>query len=158
MKTAHTFMKKAIVLVTAPVLLALTVGVAQAEVCYKLSPFVDILRLSIHSDVGASGDTHQAVFGNWIAHGSYAMPVTGARELDKNSTTVRRLGIHATNNTTSFASNKACMLDGIPGGTWRLSCNNPGPVFANSGTLTPITCPATPVSSPEGPGGRPAGG
>ena len=136
-------MKKASVLMAALGLVALTVAGAQAETYYKLQPFPDILRLQIITvDADGSTVTHQAVAGNWIASGFYTLPVTGAREFNLGTTSVRRLGIHGTNNGASFGGNPNCVLDGISGGAWFLNCvGGTGATFRNSGSpLQSISC------------------
>jgi hypothetical protein len=153
-------MKKATVVLISALLVGLSVGAARAEVCYKLNPFPDVLRLSELNDLGATGDSHILVYGNWIAHGAYTLPVVGALELNNGSTSTRRLGIHGTNNTASFGSNPSCVLDGFPGGAWFLNCEGAGsdPAFTNSGSpLTSISCAGLQPSSPTS-AGPPAGG
>jgi hypothetical protein len=142
-------MKKIAVIMATMGLVALTAAGARAEVCYRLFPFSDVLRLNIEIDDGATGSSHHTVAGNWIT-GSYTLPVVGARELNRGSLSTRRLGIHGTNNTAAFGSNPNCILDGIPGAAWFLNCvGGPGARFTNSGTsLQPVSCSALPVSSP----------
>jgi hypothetical protein len=135
-------MKKTTIAMAVSALFALTVGVAQAEVCYKLNPFVDILRLNtVTNDSSTVGAVHKLTHGNWIS-GAYTLPVVGAIEFKDGSTTVRRLGIHGTNNTTAFGNNPICALDGIPGQPWFLVCTaGPGVRFTNNGSaLTSIPC------------------
>ncbi len=135
-------MKKMMVFMVALLTSAMMITVARAEVCYQLTPFPDILRLTIQTDQGTTGDTHHNVFGNWISS-SYSLPVVGARELNHGSTSVRRLGIHGTNNGPSFGGNPICSLDGIaPGGAWSLTCvGGAGARFTNSGSaLTQVSC------------------
>jgi hypothetical protein len=121
----------------------LVLSTAQAEECFKLNPFVDVLRLSHTTSVETStGDSHALVTGNWIAHGFYTLPVVGSLELDAGSTTVTRLGIHGTQKSNFFGGHSTCVLDGTPGGSWFLSCNGKvDGIFNNSGTtLSPISC------------------
>ena len=130
-------------------LFGLTISNAQAEVCYRLNPFVDVLRLSQTTFVEPStGGSHALVAGNWIAHGFYTLPVVGSLELDAGSTTVTRLGIHGTQKTSFFGGHSSCVLDGTPGGTWFLSCNGRvDGIFNNSGSaLSPISCVGLPAS------------
>ncbi len=146
-------MRKAAVLAAALGLVVLTAAVAQAEICYRLNPFSDVLRLSIHIDDGAVGSAHQNVFGNWQSS-AYSLPSSGARELNRGSTAVRRLGILSTNNTGFFGGNPICSLDGIPGSAWRLTCvGGLGARFINNGTpLAPIGCGGlAPSSANDGP-------
>ena len=114
---------------------------APAEVCYQLKPFSDVLRLSVQIDAGTTNAQHDLVYGNWVT-GVYTLPIVGALELNVGSTTVRRLGVHGTNDTSLFGANPACVVDGIPGGAWSLSCFGGGNGrFKNSGTdLAPTTC------------------
>ena len=127
-------------------------SIAQAETCYQLKPFVDVLRLDVQITEGGTNSTHEAAYGNWITS-SYTLPVVGARELNVGSSSVRRLGIHGTNDSSSFGSNPACVLDGIPGGKWSLSCFGGGSGrFSNSGTdLAPISCSSLPPNVEAGP-------
>jgi hypothetical protein len=137
-------MKKVTVLMAAA-FVTLMGTLAHAETCYKLQPFVDVLRLNVQITEGGPNSMHEAVYGDWVT-GSYTLPVVGARELNVNSTSQRRLGIHGTNDTASFGSNPACVLDGIPNGAWTLSCFGGGSGrFSNHGTsLTPISCSSLP--------------
>jgi hypothetical protein len=134
-------MKNVATLTGALALVILNVAVAQAETCYRLTPFADILRLNIETIGGAVGSQHENVSGNWIS-GSYTLPVSGARELNRGSSSVRRLGIVGTQITAAFGANRICSLDGIPGAAWVLTCvGGPGPRFVNAGTaLTAISC------------------
>lgn len=125
-------------------------GVAQAEACYQLSPFTDVIRVSMHQDIGSIGDNHIDVFGNWIAKGNYTLPSSGAMELDAGSRTVKRIGIVGTNITSGFNGNLICALDGIPKGAWQLQCSGgTAGNFQNSGNpLTPVNCNTVSISSP----------
>jgi hypothetical protein len=126
--------------------------IAQAETCYQLRPFSDILRLNVEITEGTTNANHEVAYGNWVT-GSYTLPVVGARELNVGSSTVRRLGIHGTNDTAFFGNNPACVLDGIPGGAWSLTCfGGAGSRFTNSGSaLAPLACSSLPpfVAGPE---------
>jgi hypothetical protein len=146
-------MKKAIVVLAALVLFAWTATMVQAETCYRLEPFIDVLRLNVQILEGPIGGEHQLAYGNWIASGFYTLPVVGARELDKNSTSTRRLGIHGTNDTEFFGANPICILDGIPDGAWFLVCTGAVGgtggvgVFTNNGpNLASISCTEAPAS------------
>lgn len=134
-------MKKTTIFMAALLASAVMVTVAQAETCMRLSPFVDILRLSVFIDEGATGTAHHVVFGNWITS-SYTQPIVGARELNRGSTSVRRLGVHGTNNTLLFGGNRICAIDGIVGAAWTLTCvGGPGARFVNQGSpLATISC------------------
>ena len=135
-------MKKAIVVLAALVLLAWTATMVQAETCYRLEPFIDVLRLNVQIIEGPIRGEHHLVYGNWIASDFYTLPVVGARELDKDSTSTRRLGIHGTNNTEFFGANPICILDGIPDEAWFLVCTGGVEgVFTNNGpNLASISC------------------
>jgi len=155
-------MRKGTLVLTPVALFGLAIGTAQAEVCFRLNPFVDVLRLSQTTFVEPStGGSHALVTGNWIAHGFYTLPVVGSLELDAGSNTVTRLGIHGTQKTNSFGGHSSCVLDGIPGGSWFLSCNGKvDGIFNNSGsTLSPVACVGLPASLVQeaGPEARAAG-
>jgi len=149
MKTTRYVLLSTLVLVAVVAQLG---SIAQAETCYVLKPFVDVLRLNVQITEGGPNSMHEAVYGNWITS-SYTLPVVGARELNLGSNTQRRLGIHGTNNSSFFGGNPACVLDGIPGGKWSLSCFGGGSGrFSNSGTaLAPISCASLPPSVEAGP-------
>ena len=137
-------MKTTLCLLLATIFL-LAVVPAQAEVCYQLKPFPDLLRVSLQIDAGSTNVQHELVYGNWVTS-FYTLPIVGALELNAGSATVRRLGIHGTNDTSFFGANPACVLDGVPGGAWSLSCFGGGSGrFHNSGTdLAPTPCSALP--------------
>lgn len=119
-------------------------GAQASEGCFKLTPFSDILKL----EFGAVTNRHQNVYGNWIAPGSYTLPVSGAYELKSGSQSVKRLGIVGTNITASFNGNLICGLDGTKGGAWKLSCSGgTGANYQNSGTLTQVSCAGLSPSS-----------
>jgi hypothetical protein len=144
-------MTKATIL-TAAAFVALMGSIAHAETCYKLSPFVDVLRLDVQITEGGTNSTHESVYGNWVTS-AYTLPVVGARELNVGNTSQRRLGIHGTNDTSLFGANPACIIDGIPGGAWSLTCfGGSGSRFINSGTnLAPIDCHTLPPTGGVGP-------
>ena len=145
-------------ILSATVFFSISIGIAEAEVCYKLTPFIDVLRLNemtfVDSDAAA---THTLVSGNWIARGFYTLPVVGSQELDSGSTSVRRLGIHGTQHTTFFGNHSDCTLDGLSGGAWTLSCSGKtaGIFNNNGGSLTPISCSGLVTAAEEA--GKPAG-
>jgi hypothetical protein len=152
-------LQKATIVLVSAVLVGLSVGAARAEICYKLDGFSDVLRLSEINDLGATGSSHILVFGNWIAHGSYTLPVVGALELNSGSTSTRRLGIHGTNNTMSFGGNPSCVLDGFPGGSFFVNCEgaqNDPPFTASGSPITSVSCTGLPPSGPSN-GGSPIG-
>src|SRR6516225_11951429 len=96
-------MKRAAFALLTAVVVGVWAGPARAEVCFRLTPFTDVLRLSQLPDRGV-GAPHVITFGNWIT-GSYSLPVTGAVEQDHGSTTLFRLGIFGANSSTSFGGN-----------------------------------------------------
>ncbi|MFO1154786.1 MAG: hypothetical protein U1E42_14160 [Rhodospirillales bacterium] len=141
------------------------ISAAQAETCYKLTPFTDILRLNCTTKpaTGPFGSTHTLCNGNWIAPGSYTLPVVGSRELNKGSTATaqaRRLGLHGTNNSGSFGGNPICIIDGIPNAPFTIVCTGgAGARFVNNGgtSLTPIACGGLAPASEDADGGKAAG-
>lgn len=128
---------------------SVSTGAQAVERCYRLNPFIDHLKL----EVGPIVNGHRNVYGNWIAVGSYTLPMSGALELNLGSATVRRLGITGTGGVVN--GNLLCGLDGIPGAGWRFVCTGgPGASFQQSGSpLTQIPCAGLP---PSGPGARAA--
>jgi hypothetical protein len=129
-------MTKVKALTAALVLVTLLGTFAQAEQCYKLDPFIDILRLS-----AVAKGRHTDLFGNWVAGTSYTLPIVGSKDLDVNGTS-KRIGVHGTNNTADFGGNLLCSLDGFISGSWVLQCAGTTTPFATSGSsLTPVSCP-----------------
>jgi len=118
-------MKKAIVLMAALVLVTLLGSFAQAEQCYNLSPFSDVIHLS-HISSGPD----RSLFGNWIATGAYSLPVVGAREANLNGGP-KRVSLNGTNDTADFGGNPICAIDGVLNGAWSLTC-----VGGSNGTFT----------------------
>ena len=148
-------MKKLAFLFTSIALVGLPIGLAQAETCYKLNPFIDVIRLNVDANEGVLGAAHQRLTGNWIADTVYTIPVTGARELNLDSSSVRRVGLVGTNNGSLFGGNLLCGVDGIPGGAWKLQCSGGAGNFVNTGTpFAPVFCGSLP---PSAPGARVAG-
>jgi hypothetical protein len=150
MKSTYTAKKT---ILASSVFLGMAFGTAHAEKCYNLAPFVDILRLSALDLLGTVvGSTHTLVVGNWISTGNYTLPIVGSRALDLGTTppTVKRFGLHGTNVAAAFFNgNEDCALDGIPGGTWTISCSGINTTFTNSGSpLTQVSCSGQPPSSP----------
>lgn len=134
-------------------LAAIVPGVAQAEVCYKLNPFIDVIRLSVLVSPESLSVKHQMLYGNWIATGAYTLPVTGAREL-KSGGGGRRVGLVGTNTSTiAWGGNLICGVDGIPGGAWKAQCsgNATDDNFQVSGTpFSVVSCGSLPTSAPAG--------
>jgi hypothetical protein len=163
-------MKGAKTVLASSILLGMAFSTAQAEICWRLTPFTDVIRateFSVQGNAPATGSnfgsTHNLVFGNWIAAGgsavgagggsaSYTLPFVGAIEFDTASTTsaqLSQLGIHATNNTTYFGSHVNCTLAASLGGLWKVSCNGFTGSYSNYGgtaanTFTLIDCESLP--------------
>ncbi len=138
-------MKKLTVLMAALVLVTLMGSLAQAQqVCYKLNPFSDVIKLSYHT-VGSNTN----LFGNWTTI-FYTLPVVGAREANLNGGP-KRVSVHGTNNTGDFSGNPICALDGVVNGAFTITCvGGSGGTFTNTGTnITPVSCTADPQR--EGP-------
>jgi hypothetical protein len=137
-------MKKTSVLCAALALAALPIGIAQAEVCYKLDSFSDVIRLDIQINDDVAGRGHQDVHGSWISPGYNTYPVSGARELVLGSSTVRHLFIIGSDNVPTTL--RTCALDGIPAGAWKLMCTDG---VTNSGVnMARVSCPPQPISGP----------
>jgi hypothetical protein len=117
---------------------------AQAQrACWQLSPFIDKIELGYERHT-----VHYVLHGKWVTS-SYFLPVVGNLSPDGAGW---NLGIHGTNNTTSFGGFDNCVLDadlnGSFTGPWTLDCGAGG--FTNSGTLTLISCPIA-ESDEDGP-------
>jgi hypothetical protein len=134
MKTAKTVLASSIVL-------GMALGTAHAEICYRLTPFPDVIRLAQMSvQDEAAGGSHTLVFGNWTAGGVPSKPVVGSLDVSVNPSGTR-LGLHGTLHGGDCAGHSDVSLDGIPGGPWDLSCGGKvAGFFNNSGTLTVISC------------------
>ena len=136
-------MKKLTALMAALVLVALMGSFAQAEACYNLSPFNDVIRLG-HLD----NSSHRSLFGNWTSS-SYTLPVAGAKELDFTGTP-KRIGLHGTNPTGFFGGNMICALDGVTGKPWTATCVWTATTFVVSGdSLSPVSCTAARRDGPS---------
>ena len=146
-------MKTAKTVLASSIFLGMAFGSVQAETCYVLTPFIDVIRVSQTAVVDeAVQGTHTAVVGNWYATGFYSLPVTGS--LDVNYPTSNpltfRLGLHGTNSSTFyFQGHSDCILDGTPGGAWFLSCDSRvAGIYNNSGsTLTVASCDTVATTS-----------
>jgi hypothetical protein len=150
-RSGNAKMKTAKTVLASSVFLGMAFGTARAEICWRLTPFIDVIRVTEITDNGnlpASsnfGSTHNLVFGNWIAGTSYTQPIVGAIEFDNTSTSTSqklRFGVHGVNHTTSFGNHTDCTLNALLGAGWSLSCdgNVPG-IFNVSGTpFTLIDC------------------
>ena len=140
------------------------IGTAQAEICWRLDPFIDVIRVTQLTDSGSmtgseKGSTHTLVFGQWVAGNVYNLPVVGAIEIDVplSTPTKLRFNVHGSNHTEFFGNHTDCTLDAQLGAGWTLSCdgNVPG-IFNNSGSSFPlIDCENLPPAPPftwTGPG------
>ena len=133
--------------------LGMGIGASQAEVCYNLVPFTDILRLNESMSLDQNGANHTQVWGQWIS-GSVAIPVSGAFEFSAGRFTVRQFGLTGALNPT-INGNQICSLLGIFKAAWTLQCSGGSSGnFQNSGTsFTPVACPAAgpydPLGSPS---------
>jgi hypothetical protein len=156
-------MKVASALLASVMIFGVAIGSARAEICYRLTPFPDILRLAETTfDDPATGGSHTLVVGAQIVHNVYSLPLVGAIELNTGSTTVLHFTAHAVNRTTSFGNHADCILDGLIGvaGSESISCDGRVAGIFNNGlaTLTPISCSGlSPSLSAEPPSGRAQG-
>ena len=136
----------------ASMIFSLWIGTAHAEICYRLLPFPDVVRVTETTSLDeASEGSHIAVVGNWSAANAYSLPVVGSLDTDvpRASPPVLRLGLHGTQHTAAFGNHSDCTLDGIPNGPWTLSCDGRVPgIFNNSGSsLATISCDAVSTSA-----------
>jgi hypothetical protein len=141
------------------------IGAAHAEVCWKLNPFIDVIRVAQTTFVdeqatGTAIGTHSLVVGIWGAGNFYSLPIVGSIDTDIPTSTPlkQRFGVHGTNHTTLFGNHSDCVLDAQLGSTptWKLSCTgNVAGIFNNSGTFTSVPCTtAVPLAAT---GGKSAG-
>jgi hypothetical protein len=165
-RSGNAKMKTAKTVLASSVFLGMAFGTARAEICWRLTPFTDVIRVTEITDNGNApaasnfGSTHNLVFGNWIAGTSYTQPIVGAIEFDNTSTSTSqklRFGVHGVNHTTSFGNHTDCTLNALLGGGWSVSCTgNVAGIFNTSGTpFTLIDCENQAAFGPEGNG--PAG-
>lgn len=127
--------------------LGLTFGAARAEVCYQLSPFIDVIRLAqLKSADETTEAEHRLVFGNWTAANLYSLPVVGSIDVDvPRANPLRyRIALHGANNIanpndTGFTD---CTLAATLGGGWNYTCvGNKAGLFNSSGaSFTQISC------------------
>jgi hypothetical protein len=157
-RSGNAKMKTTKTVLASSVFLGMALGTAHAEICWRLTPFVDVIRVTEITDNGNApvasnfGSTHNLVFGNWIA-ATYTQPIVGAIEFDKTSTSTSqklRFGVHGVNHTTSFGNHTDCTLNALLGAGWSLSCTgNVAGIFNSSGTpFTLISCENQPPFSP----------
>ena len=169
MKSTHTAGKTVL---ASSVFLGMAFGTARAEICWRITPFTDVIRATEITDQGNApagsnfGSTHNLLYGNWVLPGAptlYELPFVGAIEFDNTSTPTAqklRFNIHASNHTTAFGNHPDCTLDALLGssgtGAVKVSCtgNVPG-IFTNSGTaLTLIDCENQTASAPATTSGK----
>lgn len=126
-------------------ILGLAIGTAHAEICYRLDPFPDVVRVNetMSLDEAVEG-SHTAVVGNWSFGNAYSLPVVGSLDTDvpRSNPPALRLGLHGTQHTAAFGNHSDCTLDGVPNGAWTLSCSGRvAGIFNNSGSpLATISC------------------
>jgi hypothetical protein len=136
------------------VLLGMAFGTAHAEVCYQLTPFIDVLRLAETTFADpAVGASHTLVVGDVIAPGVYTVPVAGSLELGLHGDL--RLALHGVNHSAAaFGNHVDCIYDGVPGGAEVTTCDGrvAGIFTAGPATLTPISCVGVPASDVAVPG------
>jgi len=126
--------------------LGMAFGTAHAEICYKVSPFPDVIRLAVTSflDEAAPGTellrTHTLLVGNLI-FANYSLPLVGSLDVSVNPPGTR-LGLHGTNHTAAFGNHSDCTFDAIPGGPLVGSCDGKVPGIFNGppATLVPAPC------------------
>jgi hypothetical protein len=134
------------------IILGLAFSTAHAEICYKLDPFPDVVRVNETTSLDEAVEgSHTAVVGNWTAGNAYSLPVVGSLDVDvpRSNPPKLRLGLHGTQHTAAFGNHSDCTLDGIPNGPWSLSCDGRvAGIFNNSGpTLATISCDAVSTSA-----------
>jgi hypothetical protein len=135
-------MKTAKTALVSSIFLGMAFGTAHSEVCYKLTPFIDVIRLAeVTIPDQAVGGTHTLLVGNWTAANVPSKPVVGSLDVSVNPSGTR-LGLHGTLHGGDCAGHSDVTLDGVPGGQWSLSCDGKvDGIFNNSGTaLTVINC------------------
>jgi hypothetical protein len=162
MKSTHTALKTVL---ASSVFLGMAFGPAKAEVCFQLTPFIDVIRLAETFTLDEfNGGSHRQLTGNWFVPGTYSLPVTGSEDLAVGSTSTR-ITLHGSNNSADFGGNTDCQLDIVDnGGTFVpgnfLACDNGVPgIFTNgvgSITMTPIFCTSIIPGGPA-PTGKMAG-
>jgi hypothetical protein len=150
-------MKVATALLGSAMIFGGTIVPVRAEICWRLSPFGDVVRVAETTFVDEAVEgTHTLVVGNWAGGNSYALPIVGSIDTNVPRTTppTLRLGVHGTNHTIFFANHSDCTLDAQLGGVWKLSCDgNVAGIFNNGGgtlnTFTLISCDTVSTSALE---------
>jgi hypothetical protein len=133
-------MKTAKTVLASSLFVGMAFGTAQAEICYRLTPFPDVIRLAqVTVQDEAPDGSHTLVVGNWTSS-SPSKPVVGSLDVSTIPSGTR-LGLHGTLHGGDCAGHSDVTLDGVPGGPWNLSCDGGvAGIFNNSGTLTAISC------------------
>ena len=146
--------------VSSSLFFGMAISAAQAEICWRLSPFIDTVRV-VETTVSdeAIGGTHSLVVGNWTAGNVYSLPIVGSIDVDvPNSTPPKfRFGAHGTNHTALFANHSDCTLDASLGGGFKISCDgNVAGIFnATGASFAVVSCDT--LSTTATPVGRAAG-
>ena len=142
--------------VASSLLFGMMIGVAHAENCYQLKPFIDTVR---NARVGIGDEAvegpHRLLIGNWTAANIYSLPIVGSYDVTVPRTTppTYRFSVHGVNHTTAFAGHNDCTLDAVINGAWTVSCdgNNANAIFNGSGTpFAEISCDTLSTSFPQG--------
>jgi hypothetical protein len=131
--------------------LGTAISAAQAERCFRPSPFVDVIRVApVIVQDEALGGTHTLLVGNWTTS-LYSLTVVGSQDVSINPSGIR-IGLHGTNHTGFFGNHTDCTLDAIPGGGPGLgSCDGKVTGIFNispSPSLTPVSCDSVGPSAP----------
>jgi hypothetical protein len=156
-------MKVASTILGSAMIFGVAIGAAQAEICLKLNPFPDVIRLAEvsvadeanpASNGSVGGGTHSLVVGNWTAF--ISKPVVGSLDYNQPGGGLR-LGLHGTLHNGDCAGHSDVTLDGVIGGAWSLSCDGRvAGFFSNSGTLAQISCDVLTTAAPAAVSGRSA--
>ena len=91
MKSTYTAGKT---ILASSVFLGMAFGTAHAEICYKLNPFIDVIRVAQTNFVDeAPNGSHRLVVGNW--QGGFSKAVVGSLDVNVPRMCLR-LGLHGT--------------------------------------------------------------
>ena len=91
MKSTYTAGKT---ILASSVFLGMAFGTAHAEICYKLNPFIDVIRVAQTNFVDeAPNGSHRLVVGNW--QGGFSKAVVGSLDVNVPGGGLR-LGLHGT--------------------------------------------------------------
>ena len=162
-RSTNAKIKTAKTVLASSVFLGMAFGTARAEICWRITPFADVIRATEITDNGNApagsnfGSTHNLLFGNWINGTTYELPFVGAIEFDNTSTPAvpkLRFNIHASNHTAGVAgSHSDCTLDTLLGssgtGAVKASCvgNLAGITNFTATALTLISCENLPAAA-----------